>query len=93
MGKGLGAGYQPIGAVLISQQIIDVLSNSGPFVHGQTYEGMPVQATAALAVLNIIKEKNLVSKVAKKGIYLQKRLIAVLGSHPNVGDIRGRGLF
>lgn len=93
MGKGLGAGYQPIGAVLISPRIVEVLKNTGPFVHGQTYEGMPVQATAAFEVINIIKEKNLVPKVQKKGLYLQKRLIAALGNHPNVGDIRGRGLF
>lgn len=93
MGKGLGAGYQPVAAVLISPHIIDVFSKKGQFVHGQTYEGMPVQATAAFEVLNIIKEKNLVSNVYKKGLYLQKRLISVLGDHPNVGDIRGRGLF
>ena len=70
-----------------------MFSKNGQFVHGQTYEGMPVKATAASEVLNIIKQKNLVPKVYKKGLYLEKRLTAVLGNHPNVGDIRGRGLF
>jgi adenosylmethionine-8-amino-7-oxononanoate aminotransferase len=51
IGKGLGGGYQPIGAVLISKKVVDVLSNgSGQFIHGQTYQGMPVQAAAALEV-------------------------------------------
>lgn len=65
MGKGLGAGYQPIGAMMISEDIFKALSQSGEFVHGQTYEGMPVQASAALEVLRIIQDKNLVGYVAK----------------------------
>lgn len=93
MGKGLGAGYQPIGAMLISSDIFKAFSQSGEFVHGQTYEGMPVQASAALEVLSIIQEKNLVGHVAKSGIYFKERLINMVGDHPNVGDIRGIGYF
>lgn len=93
MGKGLGAGYQPIGAMMISKDIFKVFSKSGHFVHGQTYEGMPVQAVASLEVLNIIKDKNLLLNVKKKGLYLEKRLRSMIGDHPNVGDIRGKGLF
>ena len=93
MGKGLGVGYQPIGAMMISIDIFKAFSKSGQFVHGQTYEGMPVQAVAALEVLRIIQEKNLLLNVRKKGLYLEQRLRSMLGDHPYVGDIRGRGLF
>ncbi|TVY84933.1 putative aminotransferase [Lachnellula suecica] len=94
MGKGLGAGYQPVAAVLISKKVIGALLNgSGQFVHGHTYQAMPVQAAAALEVQKTIREQNLVQNVKTQGEYLEKRLKAVLGDHPNVGDIRGRGLF
>lgn len=93
MGKGLGAGYQPIGAMMISKDIFKAFSESGQFVHGQTYEGMPVQSVAALEVLRIIQEKNLLLNVNKKGLYLEQRLKSLIGDHPNVGDIRGKGLF
>lgn len=94
IGKGLGAGYQPIAALLISQKVVDTLMDgSGQFIHGQTYQGMPVQAAAALEVQKIVREGNLMQNVQSQGAYLEKRLKALLGSHPNVGDIRGRGLF
>ncbi len=94
IGKGLGGGYQPIAAVLISKRVVDrFLEGSGQFVHGQTYQGMPVQAAAALEVQRINREDNLVENVRIQGAYLEKRLKFLLGDHPNVGDIRGRGLF
>lgn len=94
IGKGLGAGYQPIAAVLISPKVVAALRNgSGQFVHGQTYQGMPVQAAAALEVQRIIRQENLMENVRTQGVYLEERIKALLGNHPNVGDIRGRGLF
>lgn len=94
IGKGLGAGYQPIAAVLISQKVIDsLMKGSGQFVHGQTYQGMPIQAAAALEVQKIKREGNIVANVKEQGAYLEQRLKSLLGSHPNVGDIRGKGLF
>ena len=94
IGKGLGAGYQSIAATLISQKVVDVLlKGSGQFIHGHTYQGMPIQASAALEVLRIIEEKNLLSNISKQGTYLEQRLKISLENHPNVGDIRGRGLF
>ncbi|KAH7418221.1 pyridoxal phosphate-dependent transferase [Cadophora sp. MPI-SDFR-AT-0126] len=94
IGKGLGAGYQPIAAVLISHKVVNALVNgSGQFVHGQTYQGMPIQAAAALEVQRIKREENLTENVRIQGAYLEKRLKALLGTHSNVGDIRGRGLF
>ncbi|TVY44146.1 putative aminotransferase [Lachnellula subtilissima] len=94
LGKGLGGGYQPIAAVLISPKVVDVLINgTGQFVHGQTYQAMPVQAAAALEVQRIQREDNLMQNVKTQGEYLEKCLKSLLGDHPNVGDIRGRGLF
>lgn len=94
IGKGLGAGYQPIAAMMVTQKVVKVLmKGSGQFVHGQTYESMPILAAAALEVQRIIEEDNLMVNVIKQGAYLKIRLKAVLGDHPNVGDIRGRGLF
>lgn len=94
IGKGLGGGYQPIAAVLISEKVVKALmGGTGQFVHGQTYQGMPVQAAAALQVQRIIRERNLLENVVKQGAYLEKLLHEQIGDHPHVGDIRGKGLF
>ena len=94
IGKGLGGGYQPIAAVLISDKVVNaLLDGSGQFVHGQTYQGMPIQAAAALEVQKIKRELHLMDNVTVQGSYLEKCLKYHLEDHPNVGDIRGRGLF
>lgn len=94
MGKGLGGGYQPIAALMISHKVVDVLMNgTGQFIHGQTYQGMPIQAAAALEVQRVIREERLMENVSKQGAYFGERLKEVLGNHPNVGDIRGKGFF
>jgi len=92
--KGLGAGYQPIGAMLCTSQIYEVIaSGTGFFQHGHTYLGHPVAAAAAHAVLTEMLENNLVEQVSQRSEFLQSRLQAHFGQHPNVGDIRGRGFF
>ncbi len=92
--KGLGAGYQPIGAMLCTAEIYDAIATgTGFFQHGHTYLGHPVAAAAALAVLNEILENDLVSQVAQRSEFLQSTLQAHFGQHPHVGDIRGRGFF
>ncbi|MGO2288023.1 MAG: aspartate aminotransferase family protein [Pseudomonas helleri] len=92
--KGLGAGFQPIGATLVSNKIRDAIANgSGFFQHGHTYIGHATACAAALAVQKTIEERGLLARVNVLGQALQERLIDALGSHPNVGDIRGRGLF
>lgn len=94
MGKGLAGGYQPVAALLISHRVVNALLNGcGQFIHGQTYQGMPVQAAAALEVQRIVREDKLMINVKKQGAYLEKLLRSALGGHPNVGDIRGKGLF
>ena len=92
--KGLGAGYQPIGAMLCSGEIYEAIENgSGLFQHGHTYIGHPTACAAALAVLTKLTDGGLVQQSAIMGGKLQKSLQAKFGQHPNVGDIRGRGLF
>ncbi|MDE3028277.1 MAG: aminotransferase class III-fold pyridoxal phosphate-dependent enzyme, partial [Paracoccaceae bacterium] len=92
--KGLGAGYQPIGAVLASARIYDAIAaGTGFFQHGHTYMGHPMAAAAAGAVLEAIQSRNLLPRVLEQGERLTAALTDALGQHPNVGDIRGRGLF
>ncbi len=92
--KGLGAGYQPIGATLVSQRIHDAIAQgSGFFQHGHTYIGHATACAAALAVLKTIEQRDLLPRVRDLGEKLQQRLRSALGEHPNIGEIRGRGLF
>ncbi|MCT8327946.1 aspartate aminotransferase family protein [Albidovulum sediminis] len=92
--KGLGAGYQPIGALLASGRIYDAIAaGSGFFQHGHTYMGHPMAAAAANAVLGAILGRGLLPRVREQGARLQSALEAALSQHPHVGDIRGRGLF
>ncbi len=91
--KGLGAGYQPIGATLCSGKIYDAIAQgSGFFQHGHTYVGHPTACAAGLAVVRKLTA-GVVEGVTGKGEMLQELLRDLLGEHPNVGDIRGRGLF
>lgn len=92
--KGLGAGYQPIGATLCTDQIYNAIRNgSGFFQHGHTYVGHPVATAAALAVVRELTSRDLPARAREMGGILQARLEVAFGQHPNVGDIRGRGLF
>ncbi len=92
--KGLGGGYQPIGAVLISESIFQALvAGSGAFQHGFTYNGHPTACAAALAVQETIERDDLLANVRRQGAALRKALTGRFGNHPNIGDIRGRGLF
>lgn len=91
--KGLGAGYQPIGATICSKTIHDAIQQgSGFFQHGHTYVAHPTACAAGLAVVTKLTS-GLTQTVGAKGDMLQDMLRASLGQHPLVGDIRGRGLF
>ncbi|WP_404992489.1 aspartate aminotransferase family protein [Cupriavidus pauculus] len=92
--KGLAAGYQPIGAMLSTSRIFDaIVGGSGFFQHGHTYIGHATACAAALAVQRVIAEDRLLDNVRARGEQLRARLREALGAHPNVGDVRGRGLF
>jgi adenosylmethionine-8-amino-7-oxononanoate aminotransferase len=94
LAKGLGGGYQPIGAVMLSERIFDAFANgSGGFQHGHTYIGHPMAAAAALAVQDVIRRDRFLANVNEMGARLERRLAERFGQHPFVGDIRGRGLF
>jgi len=92
--KGLGAGYQPIGAALCSEKIYTAIEQgSGFFQHGHTYIGHPAACAAALAVLEKLTNGGLVQRCTTRGQQLRAALDDAFAEHPHVGDIRGRGLF
>ncbi|RWB04114.1 aspartate aminotransferase family protein [Mesorhizobium sp.] len=92
--KGLGGGYQPIGAVLLSRRIFDAFAEgSGFFQHGHTYMCHPMACAAALAVQEVIARDDLLANVRAMGAHLSRRLDERFGNHAHIGDIRGRGLF
>lgn len=92
--KGLGAGYQPIGAMLASDHIFQTIADgSGFFQHGHTYLGHPVATAAASKVIDIIGTDDMMEAVRRKGHHLMTALMDRFGQHPHIGDIRGKGLF
>jgi len=94
LGKGLGAGYQPIGAVVCTSAVYDaVAQGSAALKHGQTYNAHPVGCAAALAVLDAIWDEELLIRVLDAGRRLTGLLADRFGDDPHVGDIRGRGLL
>lgn len=94
LAKGLGAGYQPIGAV-ISQGFIHqgIVDEFGSFAHGHSYVGHATVAAAGLAVMQVLEEQDLLVNVRQTGELLRNRLAEVFSDHPHIGDIRGRGLL
>jgi adenosylmethionine-8-amino-7-oxononanoate aminotransferase len=94
LAKGLGAGYQPIGAVLIAGRIADaIVEGSGAFRHSHTYMGHATACAAALAVQETIERDRLLDNVKARGAELGQALSQRFGQHAHVGDVRGRGLF
>jgi adenosylmethionine-8-amino-7-oxononanoate aminotransferase len=92
--KGLGGGYQPMGAVLLGSHVFEAFQQgSGSFQHGHTFMGHPMAAAAALAVQETIHRDGLLANAVATGELLDLRLRERLGRHAHVGDIRGRGLF
>ncbi|KAI4185677.1 MAG: hypothetical protein LQ346_005847 [Caloplaca aetnensis] len=94
IGKGLGGGYVPVAGFLAGHRVIDVLdAGTGKFTHGQTYQAHPMVCAGALEVQRIIQAEDLVANAARMGMVLEKQLKETFSTHPNVGNIRGRGLF
>ncbi|MBB5448024.1 MULTISPECIES: aspartate aminotransferase family protein [unclassified Paraburkholderia] len=92
--KGLGAGYQPIGATLVSDRIYQtIVGGSGFFQHGHTYIGHATACAAALEVQRVIAEDDLLANVQARGEQLRGRLRGHYAQHAHIGDVRGRGLF
>ena len=94
MGKGLAAGYQPVAAVVCTSEVYDAVARgSGALKHGQTYNAHPVGCAAGLAVQRLITRDGLLDRVNVAGDRLTALLSTRFGNHPNIGDIRGRGLL
>jgi len=92
--KGLAAGYQPLGAVLLSEEIFQAFyDGSGFFQHGHTFMGHATACAAALVVQRKLQDPETMATVRRLGAYFAEGLHAALDDHPHVGDIRGRGMF
>ena len=92
--KGLSAGYLPLGALLVTEKVHKAIEEgSNTVMHSHTFTGHPAACAAGLAVQAEVRERNLLANVRKMGGMLKSALSEQLGNHPNVGDIRGRGLF
>ncbi|HNP74591.1 MAG TPA: aminotransferase class III-fold pyridoxal phosphate-dependent enzyme [Kouleothrix sp.] len=93
--KGITSGYAPLGAVLVRPEVADEFlgGEADKFMHGITFGGHPASCAAALANLAILEREQLPARAATMGDYLMRELRAAVGEHPNVGDIRGMGLF
>jgi 4-aminobutyrate--pyruvate transaminase len=92
--KGITSGYLPLGGVGVSDQVWDTLSTPDRmFMHGFTYSGHPVSCAVALPNLDIIERERLPENAARAGAYLLGELQDRLHDHPNVGNIRGKGLM
>jgi len=93
VGKGVASGYAPLGAVLVSARVVEAFEHgSGAFMHGFTYEAHPVCTAAGNAVLDHLESHQLFDRVTPAAKNLRDAL-SLLQSHPNVGDVRGRGLL
>jgi putrescine aminotransferase len=92
--KAVTNGYMPLGGVLISDKVADVLlTGGGEFAHGLTYSGHPASCAAGIATLQILEEENIVERAAENlAPYFQQRL-QTFADHPIVGQVRGRGCF
>ncbi len=94
LAKGLGGGYQPLGAVMVREELAqEIEDGSGAFVHGHTYVGHATACAAGVAVQRVFEETGIIEQVAVKGDILAGKLIEAFGDHPHVGDLRGRGFF
>jgi adenosylmethionine-8-amino-7-oxononanoate aminotransferase len=94
LAKGLGAGYQPIGALLVARHVYEaIVEGTGFFQHGHTYLGHAAACAGALAVQQRLHGDGVLARVKPLGMLLEKKLKQAFADHPHVGDIRGRGLF
>jgi adenosylmethionine-8-amino-7-oxononanoate aminotransferase len=93
--KGITSGYAPLGAVMVRPEVADAFigAEGDKFMHGITFGGHPASCAAALANIAIIEREQLNERARTMGDYMIRELRAAVGEHPNVGDIRGMGLF
>ncbi len=92
-GKGLAAGYAPVGGLFTSEAILDPLVRAGEQPMFFTFDGHPASLAVANKVLEIMEREDLVARSASMGELLRARLEEEFNDHPNVAQIRGAGLF
>ncbi|WP_316168638.1 MULTISPECIES: aspartate aminotransferase family protein [unclassified Bradyrhizobium] len=93
LAKGVSAGYTPLGVVMVSAEMTDILRNAGGFVHGHTYSANPLSCAIAHAALTELVERDLMSNAAEMGELLKAELIALMDRCDFIGDVRGKGLL
>lgn len=95
--KGLTGGYLPMAITVTTQKMYDAFygdySQGKAFMHSHTYSGNPLACAAALEVLKILEEEPVLEQAVSNGVYLNQKLLAALGDHPHVGEIRSMGLI
>jgi len=94
LGKGLGAGYAPLAAVLCREHVYEAIDKgSREFDLGHTWDGAPLPCAVGLAVLDVLVERGLVQRVAERGPKLRDELEAALAGSEMVREVRGRGFL
>ncbi len=97
LSKGLTGGYMPMALAITTRKIYDAFYapyNEGKaFMHSHTYSGNPLACAAALEVLKILEEENVIEKARKKALYFNSQIKDKFSNHKNVGDIRSIGLI
>lgn len=94
--KAMTSGYAPLGAAIVRDAIADVFvsdNDADKFMHGITFGGHAASCAAALANIDIIEREHLLERSREMGAYLMRELEAAVGDHPNVGEVRGMGMF
>jgi len=92
--KAITSGYFPLGGIGISDEIAQVMNDSGsPWMHAYTYSSHPVGCAVALAMLDIIEKEDFVAQAQTKGKRMLVKLKEALGDHPHVGEVRGLGMM
>jgi adenosylmethionine-8-amino-7-oxononanoate aminotransferase len=94
VGKSLGAGYAPIAATLMTDEVLaPIKKGSGLIMSGHTYSGHPLSCATALKVLDIVEEDDLLDNVNKKGVYIKSALYDLQRKYPIIQIVRGKGLM
>ena len=93
MSKGLGAGYAPLGAMIVDEALVEPVLEAGGFAHGFTYAGNPLACAAGLAVVEEIEQQGLCANAQAMGEVLRGRLEGLKQRHEIIGDVRGKGLL
>lgn len=97
LSKGLTGGYMPMSLCVTTQEIYDAFyadySTGKAFMHSHTYAGNPLGCSAGIAVLDILKEDNIIEKAQKRAVYFNNIINEKFSDHKNVGEVRHLGLI